>query len=236
MNELLTCVQKRKPSAVGGSDNTAGITLNVGKIVAVVVIAASAYPVYKAVTASRIPVVVNVADYTSVSFNGYDRYGYGSVEFVTGENEYINAAVASGYCSVINSGTLSNGSTARIACDYDVDYLLEQGYEIIGLSQEIPVSGLLPVTYIDLFDGISVEWVVDPEDNTAAIQVDSANPNLSDVKYVIKQSDDEGNVIVHASVDFSVLNHNGFEVSGNQFDKVYHIGRRPDTSAENLIS
>ena len=98
------------------------------------------------------------------------------------------------------------------------------------------MSGLLPVTYIDLFDGISVEWVVDPEDNTAAIQVNSANPNLSDVKYVIKQSDDEGNVIVHASVDFSVLNHNGFEVSGNQFDKVYHIGRRPDISAENLIS
>ena len=170
------------------------------------------------------------------SVNGYDRYGYGSVEFVTGEDEYINAAVASGYCSVTNSGTLSNGSTAKVACDYDVDYLLEQGYEITGLSQEIPVSGLLPVTYIDLFDGVSVEWVVDPEDNTTAIQVDSANPNLSDVKYIIKQSDDEGNVIVHASVDFSVLNHNGFEVSGNQFDKVYHIGRRPDISAENLIS
>ena len=236
MNELTSYVREPNPSTVGGSASTAGKTLNVGKIATAVVIVASAYPVYKTITAPRIPVVVDVADYTNVTFNGYDRYGYGSVEFVTGEDEYINAAVASGYCSVTNSGTLSNGSTAKVACDYDVDYLLEQGYEITSLLQEIPVSGLLPVTYIDLFDGVSVEWVVDPEDNTTAIQVDSANPNLSDVKYIIKQSDDEGNVIVHASVDFSVLNHNGFEVSGNQFDKVYHIGRRPDISAENLIS
>ena len=182
---------------------------------------------YTAFTMSKSPILINIADYTNIKLSGFNRYGYGTVEFIKTDNEYINEVLSSGYCSVTNSGALTNGGIAKVACDYDVDYLLEQGYEVTGLSQEVPVANLPSTQYIDLFDGVSVKWVVNDEDHTADIKIITAENKLPDVTYRITQSDEDGNVIVHAQTDYNVLNHKGYEIAGNQFDKVYHIGRKP---------
>ena len=235
-----------KAAAGAGSKATAGATAKVvgsagaktaadfwtaGRVGAVIAIgaAASAYPVYQAIVASKEPININVAEYMNVSFSGFNGTGSGSVYFNESENGEITQILNSGSCIVDGSGYLFNGSSTSVTCTYDEDALLEQGYTLSNTSINTSVSGLLDYAQLDLFDGVSVQWAVDQDAHTADVEIVTTSSVPDGVFYSITKNDGEGNVIVHASADYVALQTQGIEILGNQFDKAFSIGNQPET-------
>lgn len=218
-------------AAAGVATKTAGSIVTAGRIAGTIAIAAgaSAYPIYRAVTTPKGPISVNVADYINVSISGYDHYGYASAEIADTGDTTLNEILSSGYCTVSNSGSLTNGTYAHTSCKFDAEAALETGYEIGGFEKDVLVEGLPSTQQIDLFDGVTVTWEVDSEAHTATPVVAAPDTYGDNVSYTIRKSDLEGNVVVHASADLAVLHRDGYDIAGNQLDKAYSIGHAPET-------
>ena len=228
--ETATTITGTSVSA-GAAAKTAASFWTAEKIIGGIAITAtlSAYPVYSVVSNSISTVTVDVSRYMDVKVEGTNGTGSVSVSFEDTGDEELNKFLSEGECSVTDNGILENGLTVTIACTYDLDEAKSKGYKLSNTERSVVITGLTNLHAFDLFNGVSVVWNVNAEEHTAGIQLIVPENPPADITYTVTSNDDNGNVIVHASVDPQELAAAGYEAAGGQYDKTYSLGLEPET-------
>lgn len=155
---------------------------------------------------------INLNDYVTVKFTGYDTYGEASVDFDYDKYYTDLQNSSSSFKSVYNSDGgwsmisdyykmtdaldysidktegLTNGDTVTVSFEYDNEAAAKFKIEFVGEPKEFTVEGLKEVKKIDPFDGVTVEFSGTSPNAYAKVVKGNTDTVYSHIYYDISKS------------------------------------------------
>lgn len=176
-------------------------TTNLGKKPIIIIIGVLVVFLIIFIASKVIKPTINLGEYISVTFMGYDTVGEAVVEFDTEKfqdkykgklpsdfsDEYINYSLDKSY-------DLSNGDTVTLTWDCDDETALSRyGYKLNHEDTAFSVSGLTEIGTFDPFDGIDVVFEGISSEGTAALTGSPTSAAAQELDYSLDIDDSLAN-------------------------------------------